>query len=157
MKFAEFVCTEAISAELLAKDKQSVIREMSQALLDAGRIAQDDYESIVDAIVKREELGSTGIGRGVAIPHTKHPSVDQTIATVGVSRNGIDFASLDGESVYVFFLLISPSDRPNDHLRALETTARQLRVESFCRFLRQAKSVEEIKQLLDESDNDQLR
>jgi len=92
----------------------------------------------------------------VAIPHTKHPSVDQTIATVGVSRNGIDFASLDGESVYVFFLLISPSDRPDDHLRALETTARQLRIESFCRFLRQAKSVEEIKQLLDESDNDQL-
>jgi len=156
MKFAEFVCIEAISAELLAEDKQGVIREMTQALLDAGRIAQDDYERIVDAMLRREELGSTGIGRGVAIPHTKHPSVDQTIATVGVSRNGIDFASLDGESVYVFFLLISPSDRPDDHLRALETIARQLRIESFCRFLRQAKSVEEIKQLLDESDNDQL-
>jgi len=156
MKFAEFVCIEAISAELLAEDKQGVIREMTQALLDAGRIAQDDYERIVDAMLRREELGSTGIGRGVAIPHTKHPSVDQTIATVGVSRNGIDFASLDGESVYVFFLLISPSDRPDDHLRALETTARQLRIESFCRFLRQAKNIEEIKQLLDESDTDQL-
>ena len=156
MKFAEFVCTEAIRAELAGGDKQAVIREMTQALVDASRIAQDDYESIVDAMLRREEVGTTGIGRGVAIPHTKHPSVDQTIAMVGVSRNGIDFASLDGESVYVFFLLISPSDRPDHHLRALETTARQLRVESFCRFLRQAKSVEEIKQLLDESDNDQL-
>ncbi len=156
MKFAQFVCTEAIIAELLAVDKQGVIREMTQALLDAGRIAQDDYKSIVDAMLRREELGSTGIGRGVAIPHTKHPSVDGTIATVGVSRNGVNFASLDGESVYVFFLLISPSDRPNDHLRALERTARQLRIESFCPFLRQAKTAEEIKQLLDESDNDQL-
>lgn len=157
MKFSEFVCTEAISAEMLAGDKEGVIREMTQALLDAGQIAQNDYESIVDAMLRREELGSTGIGRGVAIPHTKHPSVDRTIATVGVSRNGIDFASLDGKSVYVFFLLISPSDRPDYHLRALETTARQLRIESFCRFLRQAKSVEEIKQVLDDSDDDQLR
>jgi mannitol/fructose-specific phosphotransferase system IIA component (Ntr-type) len=156
MKFAEFVCTEAISAELLAEDKQAVIREMTQALLDASRIAQDDYESIVDAMLRREEVGTTGIGRGVAIPHTKHPSVDQTIATVGVSRNGVDFASLDGEFAFVFFLLISPLDRPDHHLSALETTARQLRVESFCQFLRQAKSVDEIKQLLDESDNDQL-
>ncbi len=156
MKFAEFVCTEAISADLLAEDKRGVIREMTQALVDAGRIAQDDYESIVNAMLRREELGSTGIGRGMAIPHTKHPSVDGTIATVGVSRNGIDFASLDGEPVYVFFLLISPSDRPRDHLRALETTARPLRNESFSRFLRQAQTAEEIKQLLDDSDNDQL-
>jgi PTS system fructose-specific IIA component/PTS system nitrogen regulatory IIA component len=157
MKFSEFMCTDAISAEVLAGDKQGAIREMTQALLDAGQIAQDDYESIVDALLRREELGSTGIGRGVAIPHTKHPSVGQTIATVGVSRSGIDFASLDGKPVYVLLLLISPSDRPDIHLRAMETAARQLRAETFCRFLRQAKSVEEIKQLLDDSDDDQLR
>jgi PTS system fructose-specific IIA component/PTS system nitrogen regulatory IIA component len=93
----------------------------------------------------------------VAIPHTKHQSVDRTIATVGVSRNGIDFASLDGKPAYVLFLLISPSDRPDIHLRAMETAARQLRIETFCRFLRQAESVEEIKQLLDDSDDDQFR
>ena len=84
MKFAEFVCTEAIRAELLAVDKEGVIREMALALLDAGQIAEDDYKSIVNAILKREELGSTGIGRRAAIPHTKHPGVDQTVATVGV-------------------------------------------------------------------------
>lgn len=156
MKFREFVCPEAISAGLLAEDKQGAICEMTQSLVDAGQIAQDDYESVVDALLRREELGSTGIGRGVAIPHTKHPSVDQTIATVGVSRDGIDFASLDGGSVYVLFLLISPSDRPDIHLRAMETAARQLRSETFCRFLRQAKSVEDIKHLLDDSDDDQL-
>jgi len=152
MKFVEFVCTDAISAELMAVDKQGVIREMVQALLDAGQIAEDDYESVVNAILKREELGSTGMGQGAAIPHTKHASVDQTVATVAVSHDGVDFDSLDGESVHVFFLLISPSDHPNDHLKALECTARQFRTDTFCRFLSQAKSVDEIKQLLDESD-----
>ena len=67
--------------------------------------------------MKREELGSTGIGRGVAVPHTKHPSVDRLIGTVGVSQEGIDFQSLDGEKVHLFFLLVSPPDRPGDHLR----------------------------------------
>ena len=155
MKFAEFVCTEAITVRLLAVDKDGVIGEMAQALLDAGQIAEDDYKPIVNAILKREELGSTGIGRGAAIPHTKHPGVDQTVAAVGVSRTGVDFASLDGQTVYVFFLVISPSEHPDDHLRALECTARQLREETFCRFLRQAESVDEIQQLLDEADNRQ--
>ncbi len=84
MKFAEFVCREAIRAELLAVDKHGVIGEMAQALLDAGQIAKNDYNPIVNAILKREELGSTGIGRGTATPHTKYPGIVQTVATVGL-------------------------------------------------------------------------
>ena len=106
--------------------------------------------------MKREELGSTGIGRGVAVPHTKHPSVNRLVGTVAVSPEGVDFDSLDGEKVQLFFLLISPPDRPGDHLRALENISRQLRNDTFCRFLKQAKSAEEIKQLLDEADNNQF-
>ena len=86
MKFADFVSREAIRADLTAEDKEGVIREMVQTLLDAGKIKPDEHESIVKAILKREELGSTGIGRGVAVPHTKHPSVDQLVGTVAVSR-----------------------------------------------------------------------
>ncbi len=77
MKFADFVCPEAIRADLAATDKEGAIREIVQALLDAGKIDPGEKESIVKAILKREELGSTGIGRGVAVPHTKHPSVDR--------------------------------------------------------------------------------
>ncbi|MCA9101638.1 MAG: PTS sugar transporter subunit IIA, partial [Planctomycetales bacterium] len=131
-------------------------REMAQSLVDAGQIAADEYESIVKAIMKREELGSTGIGRGVAVPHTKHPSVDRLVGTVGVSSEGLDFNSLDGEKVLLFFLLISPPDRPGDHLRALENVSRQLRDETFCRFLKQAKTAEDIQTLLDEADNNQF-
>jgi PTS system fructose-specific IIA component/PTS system nitrogen regulatory IIA component len=156
MKFADFVSPEAIRAQLTATDKEGAIREMVQALLDAGRIRAEQRESIVKAILKREELGSTGIGRGVAVPHTKHPSVDRLVGTVAVSSQGVDFASLDGETVQLFFLLISPPDCPGDHLRALENISRQLRDDTFCRFLKQAKSAEEIQQLLDEADNNQF-
>lgn len=156
MKFCDFVCPKAILARLAATDKERAIREMTQSLLDAGEIEAAEYESIVRAVLKREELGSTGIGRGVAVPHTKHPSVDHLVGTVAVSKEGVDFASLDGEKVYLFFLLISPPDQPGAHLRALEYVSRQLRDETFCRFLRQAQGPEDIKQLLDEADNDQF-
>lgn len=156
MKFADFVSREAIRADLNADDKEGLIREMAQALLDAGKIAAGELESIVRAIMKREELGSTGIGRGVAVPHTKHPSVSQLLGTVAVSQHGVDFDSLDGEKVQLFFLLISPPDRPGDHLRALENISRQLRNDSFCKFLKQAKSADEIWQLLNEADNNQF-
>ena len=156
MKFADFVCREAIRANLQTHEKENVIREMTQALLQAGEILEDEFEGIVKAILKREELGSTGIGRGVAVPHTKHPGVEHLVGTVAISQDGVDFDSLDGETVQLFFLLVSPPDRPGDHLRALENISHQLRDENFCRFLRQAKTTEEILQLLDEADSNQF-
>lgn len=156
MKFADFICRDAMLAKLDAADKESAIREMVQSLCKAGKVEKDEYESIVKAILKREELGSTGIGRGVAVPHTKHPSVDRLVGSVAVSPMGVDFASLDGEVVHLFFLLISPPDRPGDHLRALENISRQLRDDTFCRFLKQAKNVEDIQLLLDEADSNQF-
>ena len=156
MKFADFICRDAIRAHLQAVDKEGAIREMVTALADAKRVDAGEFESVVKAILKREELGSTGIGRGVAVPHTKHASVDRLIGTVAVSPTGVDFASLDGESVHLFFLLISPPDRPGDHLRALENISRQLRDDTFCKFLKQAKTPEEVGQLLEEADNHQF-
>jgi PTS system fructose-specific IIA component/PTS system nitrogen regulatory IIA component len=153
MKFSDFVCPDAIRANLKADDKEGAIREMALALQEAGKIPADQYESIVKAILNREELGSTGIGRGVAVPHTKHPSVDRLVGAAAVSREGVDFASLDGEKVQLLFLLVSPPDRPGEHLRALESITRQLRDDTFCRFLKQSKTAEEVKQLLDESDH----
>jgi nitrogen PTS system EIIA component len=156
MKFIDFISNEAIRADLVADEKEGVIQEMVQALLDAGEISPDEQESIVKAIMKREELGSTGIGRGIAVPHTKHPSVDRLIGTVAISSEGVNFNSLDGEKVHLLFLLVSPPDRPGDHLRALENISRQLRDDTFCRYLRQSKTPEDIKQLLEEADNNQF-
>ena len=156
MKFADFITTKAIRADLQSGSKEEVIQELVQSLLDSGQIDAEQREDIVSAIMKREELGSTGIGRGVAVPHTKHPSVQKLVGTVGVSVEGVDFDSLDGERVQLFFLLISPPERPGDHLRALENISRQLRDENFCRFLKQSKTPEDISQLLQEADDNQF-
>jgi PTS system fructose-specific IIA component/PTS system nitrogen regulatory IIA component len=156
MKFADFVVKDAIKANLEAQDKESAIRELAGSLLAVGSINEDQFDGIINAILKREELGSTGIGRGVAVPHTKHASVDRLVGTVGISPDGVDFDSLDGEKVQLFFLLISPPDRPGDHLRALENISRQLRDETFCRFLKQAKTTDDIQQLLDEADGSEF-
>lgn len=156
MKFSDFICDKSINAKLVAEDKEAAIEELIVGLISAETIAEEDRESITKAIMKREELGSTGIGRGVAVPHTKHPSVEKLVGTVGISEEGVDFDSLDGEKVQLFFLLISPPDRPGDHLRALENISRQLRDDSFCKFLKQSKSSSDIRQLLEEADNNQF-
>jgi mannitol/fructose-specific phosphotransferase system IIA component (Ntr-type) len=156
MKFADFINVASIKSELTADDKPAVIREMIESLAQAGAISQEDVEGIAGAVMKREELGSTGIGRGVAVPHTKHASVERLVGTVAVSLEGVDFNSLDGDKVHLLFLLISPPDRPGDHLRALENISRQLRDDNFCRFLKQARSPHDIHLLLEEADNNQF-
>ena len=152
MKFSDFVAVEAIRPNVAATTKEGVIREMSQSLVDAGKITAGELESIVKAIMKREDLGSTGIGRGVAVPHTKHPSVNRLIGTVAISQGGVDFESLDGDPVQLFFLLVSPPDRPGDHLRALENISRQLRDDSFCKTLKEATGPQDVWRLLEEAD-----
>ena len=153
MRMSDFVVREAINPELKATTKEGVIREMVEDLRSAGYFKSGEPEDIVKAILKRELLGSTGIGRSVAIPHTKHNSVDRLIGTVALSKSGVAFDSLDGEPVYVFVLLISPQDRPGDHLRALENVSRCLRDDGFVRSLRQATSREAIWDLLQAGEN----
>lgn len=156
MKFSDFVSVAAIRADLGADEKPAIIRELVESLAAAGGVKSEDVDGIVAAIMKREELGSTGIGRGVAVPHTKHASVEKLVGTVGVSVEGVDFNSLDGDKVHLFFLLVSPPDRPGDHLRALENISRQLRDDTFCRFLKQARSAHDIQLLLAEADTNQF-
>jgi nitrogen PTS system EIIA component len=152
MRMSDFVVKEAISPDLTATTKEGVIREMVENLRAAGFFKGTEPEDILKAILKRELLGSTGIGRGVAIPHTKHNSVDRLIGTVAVSHAGVAFESLDGEPVHVFVLLISPQDRPGDHLRALENVSRSLRDDGFVRSLKQATTREAIWTMLDDQE-----
>lgn len=153
MRMSDFVVRDAIVAELPATNKEGVIREMVESLRAAGQFRGTDLEDIIRAILKREFLGSTGIGRGVAIPHTKHNSVERLVGTVALSHKGIAFDSLDGEPVHVFVLLISPQDRPGDHLRALENVSRSLRDDKFVQALRSATTREEIIALLDKAEH----
>lgn len=151
MNLTDHVVESAIIPDLQVADKEGAIRAMVGALRESGAFSADDEENIVAAILKREDLGSTGIGRGIAVPHTKNPSVSDLTATVAIAGGeGVDFDSLDNEPVHVLFLLISPPEEPQKHLRALETIARRLRSDDFCNFLRQSTSKTEVMDLLRE-------
>ena len=156
MNLAELVDSKSIIVDLNVPTKQEAIETMVESLKTSGRLKEDEVESIIAAIQKREEHGSTGIGNGVAVPHTKHPSVDELVATIAIAPDGVDFASLDGEPVFILFMLVSPPDRPGDHLRALETISVHLRGEKFCNFLKQATTAEAVIDLLQEADMGQL-
>ena len=152
MKLSDFVVREPILVDLKATGKEEAIREIVRSLRDAGQVAEADYEGVVRAILGREELGSTGIGQGVAVPHTRHPTVQRLVGTVALSKHGVDFAALDGDPVNIFFLLISPPNQPGDHLRALENISRHLKDEKFVNSLRQSKTREAVVEVLLEAD-----
>ena len=152
MKFISYILTDAIVPDLKAPDREGVIREMVRSLADAGGINYEDYEEIVKAFIKREELGSTGIGRGVAFPEIKLQNMNRSVGAVAVSAEGVDFESLE-EKVRLFFMTISPSDRPGDHLRIMEHLTRRLgRDETLRESLKHAKTREDIVALLEEDD-----
>jgi len=153
MKFSDYILIDAINPEIKATDIQGVIREIVQPLLDAGGIEKEAHEEIMKRFIRREELGSTTMGRGIATPETKHPNVKRTIGTIAVSAAGIDFGSIDEEKTHIFCPVISPPDRPGDHLRILEHLTIRLRDDTFRESLKQATTREEIRALLEEADS----
>ena len=152
MKLREFIVTEAITPDLQATDRDGAIRELVTALSGAGALPADAVEEVIAALIKREQNGSTGFGKGVAVPHVKHAKVKQMVGTVGRSAGGIDFAALDHQPVYSIFLLLSPDNAPQQHLQAMNIVFSNLQKDMFRRFLRQAATREGIIELLDEAD-----
>lgn len=127
----EFLHEAAVSADIKAQQKEEVIQELVQLLAKAGAIKEKDVHRLVQILLKRESLGSTGIGQGVAIPHGKADCVDHLVGAFGVSRAGVDFDSLDGEPVTLFFLLVAPEDSAGPHLKALARISRLLKDRHF--------------------------
>ena len=109
-------------------------------------------DEVVAALIKREQNGSTGFGKGVAVPHVKHAKVKKMAGTIGRSADGIDFAALDHQPVYSIVLLLSPENQPQQHLQAMNIVFSNLQKDMFRRFLRQSTTREAIIELLDEAD-----
>ena len=144
MRMSHFIVKDAILPSLTSTNREGVIRELVEGLHAAGQFGNTNLDDIVRAVLRREQLGSTGIGRNIAIPHSRHAAVSQLIGTVGVSPTGVPFDSVDGEPVYLFVLLISPQDRPGDHLRALENVVQTMRDDSLVKSLREATTRDEL-------------
>lgn len=156
MKLTEIVIKSAVTPTLKATERDGVLNELVDSLVAAGELDAGIRDLVVAKLLDRETKGSTGFGRGVAVPHAKHPSINKLIAAIGLSDRGVDFASLDKQPVFSIFLLLSPQDQPEEHLQAMEVIFKNLSKENFRRFLRQASSVEEVLTLLEEADAQQL-
>ncbi len=152
MKLTEFLVEEAVIYDLKAKDKPGALYEMVEALKNARKIASKDVTAVIEALSARERLGSTGIGGGVAVPHTKHVSVHRLIGTLARSKSGVEFDALDGEPVHLLFLLLSPTEASSSHLAALERIATLIRDDDFVRFMSMSHSKEEMMEIIKEKD-----
>jgi len=157
MKMKDFVVEEAIIADLKSSDKESAIRELIDALVAAGAAPKSLRDDLLKNVIDRERKGSTGFGKGVAVPHVKHEKIKKMSAAIGVSAGGVEFNALDKAPVYSIILLLSPIDKPTEHLHAMETVFSNLQNDTFRRFLRQANSLDDIKDLLQEADAQQLQ
>jgi nitrogen PTS system EIIA component len=152
VKLCSFVAKDAIIPELKASDRNGVVRELVESLAMSGAIAQDIVEEVIGEVIKREMRGSTGFGKGVAVPHAKHAKLKSMVAVIGRSDNGVDFASLDKQPVYSFVLLLSPMSEPETHLAAMNAIFSNLQMDMFRKFLRQADTQQKIWELLEEAD-----
>jgi mannitol/fructose-specific phosphotransferase system IIA component (Ntr-type) len=153
MKLREFIVTDAIIPELSAGDRDGAIRELVTSLATNGALPTEAVDEVVSALIKREQNGSTGFGKGVAVPHVKHAKVKKMAATIGRSGQGIDFSALDHQPVYSIVLLLSPENAPQNHLQAMNIVFSNLQEDMFRRFLRQSDTKEAIMELLDEADS----
>lgn len=156
MKLLDFVVSDAILPQLSATTRDEAVEEMVAALVAAGAAPKSLHEDLVKQILQREKHGSTGFGKGVAVPHVKHEKVKKMAAAVAVSPAGIDFNALDKQPVYSIFLLLSPKDKPEEHLQAMEVIFSNLQKDTFRRFLRQSATRQDIEELLSEADSQQL-
>lgn len=150
---AELLSEDLIEADLKAKNRDEVFEQLVSDLAEAGKV--DDPREALRAVKEREDILSTGIGNGVAIPHGKTPAVDNLVAAFGRVKEGIDFQSLDGKPVHLVFLLISPQKEAGLHVRALARISRMLKNIRFRNLLQEAETSEEILNIIKEQEEQQ--
>ena len=152
MKIMEFLCKNAVSADLKATNKKELIEELVGLLINAGAIEKRNKNKIIEILQAREALGSTAIGQGIAIPHGKADCVKELIGSLGISKKGIDFDSLDGEPAYIFFLMVAPIDSAGPHLKALARISRLLKDKYIRESLKAVKDEKGILGLISQED-----
>ena len=156
MKLSEIVVEKAIVPQLESSERDEVVHELIDSLVAAGAAPAEIRDELIASVLEREKKGSTGFGKGVAVPHVKHPAVKRIAAAIGLSDRGVDFNALDMQPVFSVFLLLSPADSPEEHLQAMEIIFKNLSIDTFRRFLRQSSSVDEIQTLLEDADGKKL-
>jgi PTS system, fructose subfamily, IIA component len=150
-KIADYIQTDTICLNLKSTSKNSVIKELFENLKKCGLVKNE--ELALNDIFLREKMGTTGIGRKIALPHAKTKAVDELIVTFGISKNGIEYESLDEDKVNIFFMFLCPENQTQEYLRILARISRFIREERFVDSLLKAKTNEEIVKIIREEEN----
>ena len=150
MKIMDFLCQDAITVDLKSTDKKSAIVELAELLKQTKKVKKID--EIINVVLDREKLGSTGIGQGVAIPHGKTDALTEQVGVLGISQRGIEFNSLDGEPVHILFLLVGPAEVAGQHLKALSRISRLFKDKFLRQAIRDAKTKEEVIKIIQQED-----
>jgi PTS system nitrogen regulatory IIA component len=150
MKIMDFLSQDTIVIGLKSSDKKSAIVELVEVLKNTKKVKRTN--EIIDVVLEREKLGSTGIGQGVAIPHGKTDVLQEQMGVLGISRKGIEFNSLDGEPVHIIFLLVGPAEVVGQHLKALSRISRLFKDKFLRRAIRDATTTEEIVKVIQQED-----
>ena len=152
MKIVDILEKKSIVTELKGGSKKEVLEELIEALI--VQKPQLNRERLMSVLLERERLGSTGIGDGIAIPHGKLKDLDQLALSFGKSTRGVDFESMDGKPVHLFFLLVAPENCAGIHLRALAKIARLLKNGLVRKRLGSVSSSDEIYNVIQQEDED---
>ncbi len=142
MTLSELISEEVVKVPLVSGTKTEAIIELIQVLKDANKISE--FEAIYDAISARENLGSTGLKYGIAVPHAKTTAVQNLTVTIGISPDGVEFGAIDGKPSQLIFLILAPPDQPKPYLELLAEIASMTRSKSFCEMLIIATSANEV-------------
>jgi len=156
MRIMDFLSKEAVIPDIKSTKKEDVIKELVDALVNAGSIDRRNQNKLIEDLMARELLGSTAIGQGIAIPHAKSECVNKLVAAFGLSKKGVDFDSLDGELAYIFFLLVAPVDSAGPHLKALARISRLLKDKYFRDNLRACQDKDSIIKVLSQEDEKKI-
>lgn len=156
MKIQDFLCKKAVTASLKGTKKEEIIKELVDLLIASEEVEKKDRAKVVELLMARESLGSTAIGQGVGIPHAKCDCAKKLVASFGLSQKGVDFDSLDGEPVYIFFLLIAPSDSAGPHLKALARISRLLKDKYFRESLKACQDEKNILKVIGQEDDKKI-
>lgn len=152
MKIMDFLAKKAICADLVSTKKEDVIRELVDLLIDAGELEKSCRTKVIDGLMERESLGSTAIGQGIAIPHAKTDCVKKLVGAFALSKKGVDFDSLDGEPVYIFFFLLAAQDSAGPHLKALARISRLFKDKYFRESLRNCENEKDVMKVISQED-----
>ena len=156
MKFSQLLSRGAIVPELRSRRRDGVLKELLEVLVQAGSLAVENSQPILKALIEREAQGSTGFGKGVAVPHCQQPAIRKMVMAIGRSTAGVDFNALDKAPVYSIILLLSPPDDQDRHLQAMELIFRHLQRDAFRKSLRQAKTAKEIVDCIAEDEDPEV-